>query len=114
MNNQDAKGLIKMPVAKYSRTGLPSGCRIIIILSKLTNPKEKKNQEKHKGLNKTKPTYRITSSPPRRTSRRCLARCPGCRCKSSCPRSSVRTSSDRGARVPGSSPMSPTPARAWS
>ena len=61
MNNQDAKGLIKMPVAKYSRTGLPSGCRIIIILSKLTNPKEKKNQEKHKGLNKTKPTYRITS-----------------------------------------------------
>ena len=51
MNNQDAKGLIKMPVAKYSRTGLPSGCRIIIILSKLTNLSKNKNQEKHKGLN---------------------------------------------------------------
>ena len=61
MNNREAKGLIKMLVAKYPRTGLPLGCHIIIILSKLTNPKGKKNQEKHKGLNKTKPTYRITS-----------------------------------------------------
>ena len=48
MNNQDAKGLIKMPIAKYSRTGLPSGCRIIIILSKLTNPKEKKTKKNTK------------------------------------------------------------------
>ena len=62
MNNQDAKGLIKMPVAKYSRTGLPSGCRIIIILSKLTNPKEKKPRKTQRlKQNKTKPTYRITS-----------------------------------------------------
>ena len=54
MNNQDAKGLIKMPVAKYSRTGLPSGCRIIIILSKLTNRKEKKKPRKTQRLKQNK------------------------------------------------------------
>ena len=44
--------------------------------------------------------------------RRCPARCPGCRCRSSCRPSSGRTSSGRDARDRGSFPRSPTPARA--
>ena len=48
MNNREAKDVIKMLVAKYPRTGLPSRCHIIIILSKLTNPKEKKTKKNTK------------------------------------------------------------------
>ena len=54
MNNREAKGLIKMLVAKYPRTGLPLGCHIIIILSKLTNPKGKKKPRKTQRLKQNK------------------------------------------------------------
>ncbi len=50
---------------------------------------------------------RSAGGPPRRTSRRCPAGCPGSRCRSTTPRSSGRTSSARPARARGSPPRSP-------
>ncbi len=51
---------------------------------------------------------RSAGAPARRTSRRCPAGCPGCRCRSTSRRSSGRTSSGRPARAPGTSPRSPS------
>ena len=52
---------------------------------------------------------------PRRRSRRCPARCPGCRCRSTSRPSSGRTSSGPCGRVRGSAPRSPTsaPGSSW-
>ena len=50
---------------------------------------------------------------PRRRSRRCPERCPGCRYRSTSRRSSGRTSSGRGDRARGNAPRSPSAARGW-
>ena len=51
---------------------------------------------------------------PRRTSRRCPAGCPGCRCRSTSRRSSGRTSSARGPRAGGTPPSWPSRRPGWS
>ena len=58
---------------------------------------------------------RTASAPPPRRSRTSPAGCPGCRCRSTTPRSSARTSSapcSRAARTPPTSP-SAAPAASW-
>ena len=57
---------------------------------------------------------RSAGGPFRRRSRRCPARCPGCRYRSTSRPSSGRTSSAPCDRARGSAPRSPNAARGWS